>query len=157
MSTDILGTSWDQSVSTVQYCFTSTETIRLVRTESPGQPPRLSHTSWALIFRHWPIIVYTRLPAGGTYYPICMFPTISKCLIGTSDAFSAFGIFMPFLPSAFPMPFLPFVSGYPSSSPRAHRVYPQQKRAYSALHIDDIQNTESWLSMNHIEICLTTA
>ena len=27
------------------------------------------------IFRHGPIIIYTRLPAGGTYYPICMFPT----------------------------------------------------------------------------------
>ena len=29
-------------MSTVQYCFTSTETIRLVRTDSPGRPPRLS-------------------------------------------------------------------------------------------------------------------
>ena len=53
------------------------------------------------IFRHGPIIIYTRLPAGGTYYPICMFPTSSECL-------------------AFLMPFLPFVYGYPSSSPRAH-------------------------------------
>ena len=44
VSVDILGTSWDQCVSMVQYCFTSTETIRLVRTESPGRPPRLSHT-----------------------------------------------------------------------------------------------------------------
>ena len=40
--------SWDQRVSTVQYCFTSTETIRLVRTDSPGQPPRLSHNSWTM-------------------------------------------------------------------------------------------------------------
>ena len=86
------------------------------------------------IFRHGPIIIYTRLPAGGTYYPICTFPASSERLIGISDAFSAFGILMPFLP---------FVSGYPSSSPRAHRMYPQQKRAYSALHIDDVQNTES--------------
>ena len=54
------------------------------------------------IFRHGPIIVYTRLPAGGTYYPICMFPTNSERLIGISDAFSA------------------FVYGYPSSCPRAH-------------------------------------
>ena len=42
------------------------------------------------IFRHGPIIIYTRLPAGGTYYPICTFPASSECLIGISDAFSAF-------------------------------------------------------------------
>ena len=53
------------------------------------------------IFRHGPIIIYTSLPAGGTYYPICMFPTNSERLIGISDAFSA------------------FVYGYPSSCPRA--------------------------------------
>ena len=29
------------------------------------------------IFRHGPIIIYTRLPAGGTYYPICTFPASS--------------------------------------------------------------------------------
>ena len=33
------------------------------------------------------MIIYTRLPAGGTYYPICTFPTNSECLIGISDAF----------------------------------------------------------------------
>ena len=48
MSVDILGTSWDQCVSVVQCCFTSTETIILVRTESPGRPPRLLHSCWAL-------------------------------------------------------------------------------------------------------------
>ena len=42
------------------------------------------------IFRHGPIIIYTRLPAGETYYPICTFPASSECLIGISDAFSAF-------------------------------------------------------------------
>ena len=42
------------------------------------------------IFRHGPIIIYTRLPAGGTYYPICTFPASSECLIGIFDAFSAF-------------------------------------------------------------------
>ena len=42
------------------------------------------------IFRHRPIIIYMRLPAGGTYYPICMFPASSECLINISDAFSAF-------------------------------------------------------------------
>ena len=54
------------------------------------------------IFRHGPIIICTRLPPGGTCYPICTFPASSECLIGLSDAFS------------------PFVYGYPSSSPRAH-------------------------------------
>ena len=53
------------------------------------------------IFRHGPIIMYTRLPTGGTYYPICTFPTNGERLIGISDAFSA------------------FVYGYPSSCPRA--------------------------------------
>ena len=41
---DILGTNCDQSVCMVQCCFTSTETIRLIRTGSPG----LSHSSWTL-------------------------------------------------------------------------------------------------------------
>ena len=54
------------------------------------------------IFRHGPIIIYATLPAGGTYYPICMFPTNSERLIGIADAFSV------------------FVYGYPSSCPRAH-------------------------------------
>ena len=43
------GTSWDQCVSMVQYYFTSTETVRLVRTDSPGWPPRLSHSSWTMV------------------------------------------------------------------------------------------------------------
>ena len=67
------------------------------------------------IFRHGPIIVYTRLPAGGTYYPICTFPASSERLIGTSDAFSAFCLRISVI--------LPTCS-----------LYPQQKRAYSALH-----------------------
>ena len=48
MLVDILGTSWDQCLSMVQYCFTSMETIRLVRTEHPGRPPQLSRSSWTL-------------------------------------------------------------------------------------------------------------
>ena len=47
MSADILGTSWDQCRSMVQYSFTST---RLVWTDSPGRPPRLSHSSWTMTF-----------------------------------------------------------------------------------------------------------
>ena len=46
--TDILGTSCDQCRSMVQYSFTSTETRRLVRTDSSGRPPRLSHSSWTM-------------------------------------------------------------------------------------------------------------
>ena len=48
MLVDILGTNCDQCQSTVQYCFTSMETVRLVRMESPGRPPRFSHSSWTL-------------------------------------------------------------------------------------------------------------
>ena len=48
MSVDILGTSWDQCKSMVQYSFTSTETVRLVMTDSPARPPRLSHCSWTM-------------------------------------------------------------------------------------------------------------
>ena len=67
MSADILlGTNCDQCRSTVQCCFMSTETVRLIRTESTGQSPWLSHSSrtlpawkccWSLlcsaIFRSW--------------------------------------------------------------------------------------------------------
>ena len=48
MSVDILGTSCDQCRSMVQYSFTSTESRGLVRTDSPGRPPRLSHSSWTM-------------------------------------------------------------------------------------------------------------
>ena len=64
------------------------------------------------IFRHEPIIIYTRLPAEGTYYPICTFPASIECLIGISDAFS-----------------LRVSVILPTCS-----LYPQQKHAYSALH-----------------------
>ena len=53
MSADILGTSCDQCRSTVQSFFTSTETRRLVRTDSSGRPPRLSHSSWTMPALHW--------------------------------------------------------------------------------------------------------
>ena len=48
MPVDLLGTGWDQCVSMVQYSFTSTETSRLVRTDSWGRPLRLSHSSWTM-------------------------------------------------------------------------------------------------------------
>ena len=67
------------------------------------------------IFRHGPIIICTRLPAGRTYYPICTFPASRECLIGISDAFSAFCVRVSVI--------------FPTCS-----LYPQQKRAYSALH-----------------------
>ena len=48
MSVDILVTNCDQCRSMVQYSFTSTETRRLVRTDSSGRPPRLSQSSWTM-------------------------------------------------------------------------------------------------------------
>ena len=45
---NVLGTNCDHCLSMVQCCSTSTETIRLIRTGSPGRPPRLSHSSWTL-------------------------------------------------------------------------------------------------------------
>ena len=44
----ISGTSWDQCRSMVQHSFTATETRRLVRMDSPGRPPQLSHSSWTM-------------------------------------------------------------------------------------------------------------
>ena len=35
----------DEEIDVVECCFTSTETIRLIRDGSPGRPPRLSHSS----------------------------------------------------------------------------------------------------------------
>ena len=61
-----------------------------------------SRSATVLDLQAWTYYNYTRLPAGGIYYPVCMFPTNSERLIGISDAFSA------------------FVYGYPSSCPRAH-------------------------------------
>ena len=52
MSVDILGTSCDQCRSLVQYSFMSVETRRLVRTDSPGWPPQLSHSSWTMESRN---------------------------------------------------------------------------------------------------------
>ena len=70
-------------------------------------------------FRYGPIIINTRLPAGGTYYPICTFPASSECLRGTSDAFSAFCLRV-------------------SVVFHMCSLYPQQKRAHSAL------NPQAW-------------
>ena len=63
------------------------------------------------IFRHGPVIIYTRLPAGGTYYPICMFPTNSERLTGLFCLCLRVSVILP-----------------------TCSLYPQQKRAYSALH-----------------------
>ena len=62
------------------------------RVKSPEWRPQLRRADLRHfeIFRHGPIIIYTRLPAEVTYYPICRFPASSECLIGISDAFSAF-------------------------------------------------------------------
>ena len=60
MSVDILGTNCDQCRSMVQCCFTSAETVRLIRTESPGRPSRLSHSSWTLV--EFMYLVFSRMP-----------------------------------------------------------------------------------------------
>ena len=80
------------------------------------------------IFRHGPIIIYTRLPAGGTYYPICTFPASSECLINISDAFSAFCLWVSVI--------------FPTCS-----LYPQRKRAYSALHPQGVYQCPAILSL----------
>ena len=63
---DILGTNCDQGVSMVQRCFTSTETIKLIRTGSPGRPPRLSHSSWTLSVGWYELVcdMFSMLPYG---------------------------------------------------------------------------------------------
>ena len=61
MSVDILGTSCDQCRSMVQYSLTSTETRRLVRKDSPGRPPRLSHSSWTMTLSALLMIAYIAL------------------------------------------------------------------------------------------------
>jgi len=48
MLVDILETSLDQCVSMVQFNFMSMETRRLIRADSPGRPPQLSHSSWTM-------------------------------------------------------------------------------------------------------------
>ena len=57
MSVDILRTSWDQCRSMVQYSFTSMETRRLMRTDSPGRPPWLSHSSWTMMLEPKLIVI----------------------------------------------------------------------------------------------------
>ena len=69
MSADMLGTSWDQCWSMVQYSFTSTETRRLVRTDSPPPPPPPpSHSSCTMTLcythRHICVYIYRSMPIG---------------------------------------------------------------------------------------------
>ena len=78
MSVDILGTSWDQCLSMVSYSFTSTETIRLVRTDSPGRPPRLSHSSWTRIERDKRRISITGCPQLPLRCAILVYDTLSR-------------------------------------------------------------------------------
>ena len=70
MSIDILGSSWDQYMSVVQYSFTSTKTMRLVRTGSPGRPPQLSHSSWNMpTTYHSQTYIYIPVAVYRTYAP----------------------------------------------------------------------------------------
>ena len=45
-----LSTPLSSFLSLLKCCFTSTETVGLFGTGSPGRPPRLSHSSWALMW-----------------------------------------------------------------------------------------------------------
>ena len=71
MSVDILGTSWDQCRSVDQYSFTSTEARRLVRTDSPGLPPRLSRSSWTMIVCLL-VIEHFIVQRNATFYLYCI-------------------------------------------------------------------------------------
>ena len=61
MSDDILGTSWDQCVIMVRYCFKSTETIRLIRTDSPEL--------WAHTFQQQQNYIQTKAAVRSLYSP----------------------------------------------------------------------------------------
>ena len=80
MSADILGTSCDQCRSMVQYSFTSTETGRLVRTDSPGRPPRLSHSSWTML-EEWIQNCIISISMGVHYFchSVCLFFIFIQC------------------------------------------------------------------------------
>ena len=62
MSVDITirDNGWDQCWNMVRYSFTSTETRKLVRTDSPGRPSRLSHSSWTMWCTYWSQFVPTK-------------------------------------------------------------------------------------------------
>ena len=85
MSADILGTSWDQCWSMVQYSFTSTETRRLVRTDSPGRPPRLSHSSSTLT----QLLNYVRVARS---FCFCLMSSDAKSILGTIYKVSLFRV-----------------------------------------------------------------
>ena len=90
MSVDILGTSWDQCRSMVQYSFTSTETRRLVRTDSPGRPPRLPHSSWNM---------HTRSLTRRTFiHEVCCGPILLSLFQSNTDAVFFFFFFFSSLP-----------------------------------------------------------
>ena len=83
MSVDILGTSWDQCRSMVQYNFTSTETRRLVRMDSPGRPPRLSHSSWTMMrLNQWPGFVFLyHMPLNPSYWKVNRGPSMCALIM----------------------------------------------------------------------------
>ena len=72
---DILGTKCDQCVCMVQRCFTSTETIRLIRTGSPGRPPRLSHSSWTLTIAYLSPALLCSLSVCIFHWAVCPSPS----------------------------------------------------------------------------------
>ena len=87
MSVDILGTNCDQCWSMVQCCVT--ETVKLIRTQSPGRPPRLSHSSWTLSDSKWVTHFLKRIlnihPSGILTVPFGCYmasPTGNCCCLG---------------------------------------------------------------------------
>ena len=64
----LLGTSWDQCWSMVQYSFTSTETRRIVRMDSPGRPPRLSHSFWTMHAHSPPVTFIPKVRTRDIYH-----------------------------------------------------------------------------------------
>ena len=70
-------------------CFTSTKIVRLIRSESPGRPPRLSHSSWTLGFKQGsmvPLILYHSLSRPTSKAPPLLFFFFQHPLVtGDSD------------------------------------------------------------------------
>ena len=58
---DLAGENCDQCVSMVQCCFTSTETLRLNRTGSPGWPPRVQELCETESRSGQPLVLMSRM------------------------------------------------------------------------------------------------
>ena len=93
-------------------------------------------------FRDRPIIIYTRLPAGRTYYPICMFPTNSECLIGIYGAFFAFCLRVSVI--------LPTCSLYPNKSEPTLRYTRRHGPIYTGHACRHLPSAVPWISEDRL-------